>query len=751
MSRKRLFLVLLISLIWCQQGIIDAEEPAILTNANGASAEAKPDDQLQINKNALLQDPNEQIRIKAAMVMLYSDNPIAREILIDTLLENKNSAARMAVCKALIQTIPSNGDVHNKEDFIQPILSLLDTGIADEARLAAETTLLYNYENIGVSLEEIATDASKSIVTRLNAINALKLRSDMKAVIRLINLVDDPEKQVAAEAEKALRSLGIPVGNDSETRKRNIDEIKQRGQVAFLRNQLIRQDMQLREMREELNLWQKRYISALDRLFDTINDEKEKGEFLAEYLNSTDAEIKKWALDEISQWRQGGTNPNLPDELGIILINLVSDQNKDIRLQTAELLAFMPGLDSTSPLLAQLEAEQDDQVKTELLVALGEACYYALPNPPDKISPEIMEIRKQTLEWAAKFLSEDDVKKAQTGAQVMKKLLKRDGLDPEELDGFLTMLAERYEKQKSGPSGTLRGELISAMAGLCAQDSVCKTKAADLFEPIFRGALRDETNFVRETAVDGLVYIDKTTALKTLRDIVNDPSVTLRKKIIALADEVGGKEDLNWLAEKIGVNSESEPAWQAMRNIFKESNAEVFDEWVDKLTSQSSKIKLTNVQKINFLKIAESKVISQNKSIIRKRLATFYCQTGQYEQAAEYLRQLYEAALIIDEKELILPDLLNAYLNSSKAGHATELLAFYLSERDLDPNNAIISTLDEYFYNHPSESDTTTTLDSFSTIKPPQERPIWKQRLNEWSARLVESAKESDKLEQPAN
>jgi len=737
--------------MWCQQGIIGAEENDILADENGAAAEAKPDDQLQINKNALLQDPNEQIRIIAAMVMLYSDNPIAREILIDALKENHNNAARMAVCKALIQTIPSNGAVKNKGDFIQPVLDLLDTEIAEEARLAAETTLVFNYEIIGGLLEEIATDATEPVITRLNTINALKLRSDMSAVIKLIELVDDPEKQVAAEAEKAIRSIGIPVGKDSETRKRDIEEIKQQGQVVFLRNKLIRQDTQIRDMRNELNLWQKRYISVLDRLFDAIHEEKAKGDFLSEHLNSPDAEVKKWALEEIIKWRQG-TNPNLPDELGLILINLVSDQNKDIRLKTADLLSLWVKLNSAEPLLAQLGVEQDGQVKTALLVALGEACYYALPNPPEKISPEIMKIRKQTLEWATQFLAEEDVKKAQTGAQVMKKLLKRDGLNPEELDRYLALLADRYDKQRSEPSGTLRGELISAMAGLCAQDSICKIKAGEIYGPIFNEALRDETDFVRETAVDGLVYIDKTNALEMLRDVVNDPSVTLRKKLIALADEVGSKEDLDWLVEKIGVNSESEPAWQAMRNIFKVSDAIVFDEWVDKLTSQSSKIKLTDEQKINFLKIAESKIANGSKQKVRKRLATFYYQTGQFEQAAEYLRQLYESTQLTEEKDEMLPDLLIAYLSLSKDGPATELLAYYLTERDLDPNNAIISSLDRFFYNPPDEEyDLNATLEVLSTIKPPLPRPMWNQWLQEWANRLSSKETENELSAQKVN
>src|SRR4030043_1171058 len=146
-------------------------------------------------------------------------------------------------------------------------------------------------------------------------------------------------------------------------------------------------------------------------------------------------------------------------------------------------------------------------------------------------------------------------------------------------------------------------------------------------------------------------------------EFVNDPSIILRKKIIALANEVGGKEDLNWLAEKIGLNSESDPAWQAMLKIFTGSDTSVLKEWMDKLTLQSSKVKLSNEQKINFLKIAEAaKGNSENKPEIRKRLAVLYYETGQFEQAADYLGILYEIAQTPEGKEAILPNLLDACL-----------------------------------------------------------------------------------------
>ena len=417
-------------------------------------------------------------------------------------------------------------------------------------------------------------------------------------------------------------------------------------------------------------------------------------------------------------------------------------------------MALKTELNAASPLLAQLGIEKDDQVKTELLVALGGACSNAiLSNPTTTISPEMKEIRKQTLEWAAKFLLEENAEKARNGAEVIKKLLNRDGLEPKEVDRYLGLLSERYNKQKDNPDGILRGELLNEMAALCAQDSTCREKAAQLYKNLFEEALRDEANFVREVAVDGLTYINKTNALKLLKtDFINDPSITLRKKIIALADEVGGKEDLKWLVEKIGVNSESDPAWQAMLKIFTGSDTSVLKEWMDKLTGQSSKIKLSEEQKIDFLDIAENaKGNIENLPEIRKNLAGLYHKTGQYEQAANYFDILYEMTKTPEGKKAILPNLLDACLRGSKPERVAELVKSCLAEGDLNPNSIVVQTIDNYFNKPPVGANPNEVLKILVAIKVPQGRLQCNQQLKSWTDDLLGKAKEPDKPNQPSS
>lgn len=701
MNTKRLSLVVLALVIVCQQAGIGQDKPTV--PAEGTAAEAELDPQLKVFKGALLDNGS----IDAASVLLYHEDPNAREILLDVLRQSENRQARMAVCQSLIKAKADRKTVKDVQSFIEPLLGVLHSETDAEAQLAAEATLIFEYEKIAESLGKIVADAAKPLKARLNAIYALKLQPDKNAAIKLIELRGDREPQIAVAAEEALKSLGI--------QKETMDQLKKQSTEAFLRNRLMRQEEQVREIRAESNLWQAAYLDALGEIYDSKTDDAAKGEFLAEKLANPKAEVRLWALRKAYEWRvaQGS---KLPDKLGPVLINLISDSNKDVRLRTAELLALMEELNSAPRLLGQLEVEQDDQVRIKLFVALGGACSYAIsPGSTVKISPEqIKDMRKRTLKWAKDFLFEDDAEKAQNGAKVIRKLLERDGLEPNDVNDYLGCLSKRYNPQENKPDRALKGELLSAMAGLCAQNSTCKAKADKLFEPLFVEALQDKTDFVREAAVDGLANIGKASALERLRkDFVNDPSILVRKKLIALAGEVCDEDDLDWLAEKIGSNSESDPAWQAMlktfKVVFKDPDPgvlEVLNKWVEKLTSQSSK--LSNEQKIAFLTTAEKRADTESRPKIRRKL-------------------------------------LEVYLTWPKPDLAANLVANALQKEDLDPSNVLLQTIHDYLGKPTPGTDPNAVLGALSAIKHPQGRPKWES----WLKAQRSKYKKPDKPKQP--
>jgi hypothetical protein len=575
----------------------------------------------------------------------------------------------------------------------------------------------------------------------------------MGATISLIRLVDDLDKQVSAEAENALRSLGIPIGENYWVRQENIDKLESKGRDEFVRDWLIRQDARISQLSDEVKKWQDQYLSALDREYDGISDDAARGKFLKEHLGNSEARVKLLALDKVYQWQFASGKPKLPAELEPILLNLIKDPDKDVRLKTAG-LSVLGRMNSAQPLLAQLESESDEQVKIELLDALGGTCYNALLVKPAKITPEI---RKQALEYAVKFLSDEDTGKARKGAEVLRKLLEPNGLQGEELEGYLGLFVERYNQQKEQPDGALLGELRSEMADLCTQGSAAKSIAAKsiaakLFEPLFIEALSDETDFVRETAVDGLIYIDKAGALKRLRTakFFDDPSEIIRKKLIDVAGEVGGKDDLTWLLVKIGSNSEGVPAWQAMLKIFDGSDTATLKEWMETLTSPESKTKLPADQKIAFLKKAEAKAAGDTKMLetVRNKLAELYDKTGQFERAAEYFDMLYKSAPTAGEKEVILPKLLDAYLRGSKVEPAAELVRECLVKEDLSSDNIVLSSIDNYL-NKPSGADPNVVIKALSGVKLSGARPNWQKWLKGWTDRLSKS-EEAEKPKEAA-
>ncbi len=718
-----------------EEAAAQTEIPAL--QVGDTTGQTEPDTQLKINREALLRGSNEQIRIDAATVMLLSDEPPARRILLEILGQPENSAARAAVCKALSQTRAINGPVNgikNKDDFIQPLFDILTTEQDSvQVRSAAEATLIFEYEQILKPLEELITGTSLPVQARLNGIYTLKLQPDIEAIVRLMELLDDPDKQVAAEAEKTVLSLGIPVGKDAESRRQNIYELKRKGKDEFFRDLRIRQEEKMRRLEAESDFWQNQYLGAMDKIYNGLGEDTVKGRFLIELLGSPKAVVRLWTLEKVSQWRVGTTS-KMPVELGPVLVSLVSDPDRAVRLKTAKLLSLMGQLNSSRPLLQQLEIEQDDEVKMEFFVALGEACHYAFsPNAEFKI-PE--EIRKKTLEWAEKYLSEQEPKKVQKGAEVIKKLLEQGGLTSADVDKYLGLLVEKYNQQKNRPdSGPLQGELLGAMAGLCAQ-SVYKAESAKRFAPLFEEALNDKTDLVREAAVDGLIYTDKAAALKQFRKVlVNDTNVIIRKKLIGLAGEVGTQEDLTWLAEKVGTATENETVWQAILEVFRRSDFDVLGEWLTRFGSQDTQIRLTDEQMLSFLEIVERKVVSEGKAEVikdvRSKLAQLYTKSGKFEKAAEYLGMLREAAVTPEEKEAILASLLDVYLRWPNMGLAIRLIDNCLLEKDLEPNNIVVRSIDDYLSRPPVGADPNVLLKAL-VRKVPQERPLWQEQLKRW-------------------
>ncbi len=740
MIRRQHLIILLLVFAGCEQGTSKKTQEAGMTTpvpAVEAAPRAEMDTQLKVNQEALLRGATDDVRLDAATVMLFGDSPKARQVLKDTLKQTENKPAKVAVCRALIVGRETRREIKNKKDFIEPLAEVLRTEDKPIARYAAEAALMFDYDEVSDVLEPMAIYEGMPVKARLNAIYAMKMQMDVRAISCIAELTDDKDKLVADAASDALRSIGIPVSKDPRRRAQILKELQTRGIESFQRDRLVKQEARVSDLEKDRDQWKKLYLGSLDRLYEGISDEGQRGKFLIEQLNNSEAAVRLWALNKVSQWRIG-TQSKLPAEIGPVLIKLISSDNKDVRLATAKLLSLTGELGSPERLAEQFSVEQDDEVRMELFVALGAACHYALvPTSGSQLSPEL---RKQTLEWAAGYLSDEDAKKALRGAEVIRKLIEPGGLSEDEVGRYMDMLVERYSRDKQNGTVTLRGDLLGTMARLCGQ-SPYKTESARRFATLFEQALNDESDLVREAAVDGLICVDRPRALKLLaKDFSNDKSQIVRDRVMELAGEVGRKDDLQWLWDKVGANSEGKSAWQAMLKIFNNCDVNVIDAWMVKFDSSQSSVKLSEEQCVSFFELAERKATAENKPAIvkaaREKLAQFYTKSGQFEQAAEYLGKIRESAVTKEQKDAVLGQLVDVYLRWPKVEAASRLVGNCLLEKDLGSDNAVIRSIDAFLENPSGGADPTLVIKSLRKIKSTDERPMWRQHLARWSRNL---------------
>jgi len=750
MSAPRYYVLLAVFLLgaWVCAGRT-AENAAPPAQEEARTAEI--DQELALFRDHLLNNKDFATRVSAAMVLLFKESPAARELVLEAVTQSNNATAKAAVCKALDASRTDPRQLRNAEDFLPPLIGLLRTSEdGNLATLAAEATLMFSYDQVQSDLEKIVDDSQLSAKIRSNAVYALQLHPDKRAALKLISLLDSPDGSLGQVAKDTLTSLGISVGQDAEGRRQAISELQQQGPEAYLRKRLVRSEADIRDLRAKLGSWQQYYFAALRERYDSFGDEAARSSFLAERLKAGEPAIKLWGLERLEELKKGTGKPKLSEALKATLLDLVSNEDRQVRLKTARLLALMWELNSAQRLLGQLGVETDAEVKHELFVALGGACYFAsLPTSDVKVPDEL---RKQTLEWAVRFLNEPAAVRARSGADVIRKLLEQDGLKPKEVDGYLKAIAERYRQAEAnaGADQGLQSELLNAMAGLCAQRSVCRSQAIRLYSPLFEQALKKEADAVRQAAVEGFVSIDKAAALKRMKtDLANDRSASVRAKLIDLAGEVGIPEDLDWLAKKIGTAGESEAAWQAMLKIFRRSGADVMTQWMDPVEALP-KDKLSAEQKLSFFAMVEQEAQGQNKAALlkdaRRTLADLHAANGSYKQAAEYLELLEKEAGDQTEKEGLLSDRLAVCLRWPNFEMAGEIIRNYLLQKDLRLDSPVVKSLDGFLKEPPAGADPNALLERLTNIKVPQPeaRPVWRKLVQDWSKPIAKARKPNE-------
>jgi len=248
---------------------------------------------------------------------------------------------------------------------------------------------------------------------------------------------------------------------------------------------------------------------------------------------------------------------------------------------------------------------------------------------------------------------------------------------------------------------------------------------------------------VRQAAVEGLVNIDKVAALRRLRtDFARDPSAAIRARLVDVAGEVGGQEDLDWLLKKLGVTGEGEPAWQAMLKIFRRSNTDVMGSWMTRFDTLAAPNRLSPARTTSFLTLVEQKAQGENKldklRAARVKLFGLYAAVNDLARATEYMNRVLGATGDDQGKNSAVASLLDACLRSDSANAdlAGTLIEKYLAENDLGPDNPLAKSLGTYLKTPPAGADPNALLAKLRQIKvkEPERRTLWHKLVIEWEA-----------------
>jgi HEAT repeat protein len=709
-----LYLLVLSAFIFAQEAV-EVSAPQTVSQEENAAR------QLRIYREALLQGSTDVIRIDAAVGLLLQNDKPSSDILVSALKSEDNTAARLAVCKALIKSRAVAQTINTRQDFLEPLLAILKGKSSEQARTAAEALLIFDYTTIEPAVRQMLEDKTLDRQVRIQAIDVLQLRPEPQALRLLIGLLDDADTEIVRAAENSLQeSFGIPVGTSRAVWADIRVELQQKSPGDIRRDRLLRQETRLREVQAERDRWQKLFLGAIDRQYET-SDDASRLKMIQDAMASDLSALRLWGLDRVAR------NTPAAERLRTALLNLLADPSRDVRLQTARVLTTMSALNPAERLLERFKVEKDAELALAMFEALGEACFFAY-SPGSGIELPV-DIKTQTLEIATNYLNSDEADPAKKGAEVIRKILELNNLPDEAARGYLGKLRHRYLRSKD-QSLTLRADLLQVMSHLCGQGTL-RSIAAGMYEPLFIEALQEaDRPVLRLHAAKGLVYVDKTKALQMFRQMkLNaDESLAVQQVVIELSGQVGGREDLDWLVAELFKEVHGEQVWLSIKSICQRQNAGVLLEWVSTLESISG---VTGDQVREILEIVELKAEGQADSDIlirgRRRILSMLCQKRSWEQASTCLAKFSPDSLTED----VQINAMKIYLYVNQPDKAIELVQPKLQTADLEKQSAWGQALMDYF-----EDDTVApeirkvVLQKIGAI-PVQNRPEWASFVQE--------------------
>lgn len=696
MYLDRLSLVFFLAVALTAQLICAADDKTSITSP-AVKIETEAGNKLRFVKTTLLNGPTAQDRLDAVAELLYSNDKSARQILLDTLAISDNSPARQAIFQSIIN---SSSAISDKDDFREPLLAILSEDNDSDAKFAAQATLIFEFNEISKELKKIINTPDLDRNIRLNALYALQLRPvERQAVAMIASHISDPDTRIAQSARQAL-PYWIPAGMSGK----EIDQyVKHLSQNEITRRWIDFQEKEARRLENESQKWQKLYISSLSREYDLAVD-NEKGNILLSRLGSDLSPVRLWALDKIAVLSPSVVKV-LPPQFNTLLLGLLSDSDRDVRLTTAQMFSNMSDRNPAAKLLTQFNVEKFDDIKLELFKALGEACHFAFSTGSTFKLPE--DIRSSTLIISELYLSDNAPDKAAVAAEVIRKMLEPNGLEHKLVTKYLQLLSSKFVKAKTQDTA-LAVEILDEMARLCSQASH-RDITAKLYGLYFLEGLEDKDNEpLRRTSVMGLVNINKTTAFEIFKTrlMMNDPSENIRSIIIELAGQTGKSEDIKWLAERLNANGEAAVAWEAIKEILQRQKASEIAAWADRL----------DIAKVSQDRIMVLLAIGEKKAEVEK-----------------------DVEIINEIRSKLRPMQLDVYLKAGSLNKAVQILIERLKEGDMSVDNPLSKVIEAYL-NAASLEQKTAFIEALKAITAAganiTARPVFQRLMEKWKQTL---------------
>ena len=686
--KHRVILTLLIAVSFSSISCVTSSQE------EGPGVQAPPQEkprQLRIFRETLLQGSSEEIRVEAAVELFLRNDAPSRDVLVDILKTADNPQAQAAVSKALVKSRRLGQTVGSQSVYLDPLVQILTTGQSEPAILAAEALLLYDFKDIEKRLDKIIRNAKAEPQGRINVVYALKLRSEPQALRRLIGLLDDTNSDVSSAAESALEEVfGVPVGASRQVWSEILDKLKQKSPEDIRYDRLLLQERRLPQVQAERDRWQKMYMSLLDKQYDGA-DEAGRSQMTLDMLGTDLEALRIWGLGKVTQY-QAADKEALREKL----FSLLSDESREVRLQTAKVLNNMSALNPAEKLLENYKLENDPEVALAMFDALGEACFFAF-SPGSQIELS-SDIKVESMKIAAEYLAQGQTETSRKGAEVIRKILELNNLSGDTTQHYLTLLDERYQKT-IGQNPVLRADLLSVMSHLCGQ-GMPKTQACKLYEPLFIEAITVGDNPpLRLSAVTGMINVDPVKALKLAKDyqLKDIASPAVRQAVVELAGTTGSAEDLDWLLGMLNLNGQAEQAWQAIKAVCQRQKPSFLIDWLPRLGENGTHAEY----ELEILELAEKKALTDTASEtliqVRERIIRWYIERKAWDQGSVYLSKIEFSVDVNPFSEQALSDIFELYLFSGNAEMTTQIIDYYIVNDDTGGRLSLLGKLSLFF------------------------------------------------------